>query len=55
MDDLKNDIPRGDGKMIYTRRIRIAMHDTGNPARYAEAGDYFVDSWANGDCQRHFV
>lgn len=47
--DLKNGIPEGDGTMTYTRRVQIAKHDTQNPAHYAEAGDYFVGSWGNGD------
>ncbi|MDR1161841.1 MAG: hypothetical protein LBK45_05825 [Tannerellaceae bacterium] len=47
--DLKNGIPEGDGKMTYNKRTQIAKHDTNNPAHYAEAGDYFVGSWGNGD------
>ena len=46
---LKNGIPEGDGKMTYNRRVQIAKHDTGNQPHYAEAGDYFIGSWGNGD------
>jgi len=46
---LKNGIPEGDGKMVYNRRVQIAKHDTESMPHYAEAGDYFVGSWGNGD------
>jgi len=47
--DLRKEIPEGDGKITYTRRVQIAKHDTNSPAHYAEAGDYFDGSWGNGD------
>jgi hypothetical protein len=46
---LKNDIPEGNGKMTYSRRVQIAKHDSDNSPHYAEAGDYFEGSWGNGD------
>jgi hypothetical protein len=46
---LKNNIPEGDGKMTYNRRVQIAKHDTEHPPHYAESGDYFIGSWGNGD------
>lgn len=47
--ELKNGIPEGNGTMYYNRHIQIAKHDTKNPPHFAEAGDYFVGSWGNGD------
>jgi hypothetical protein len=50
---LKNGIPEGDGTMTYTRHVQIAKHDKDKKletvVRFAEAGDYFVGSWGNGD------
>lgn len=50
---MKNGYPEGDGKMTYTRRVQIAKHDRDQNlqpvVRFAEAGDYFVGSWGNGD------
>jgi hypothetical protein len=36
--------------MTYTSRVRIARH--GNNEIYAESGDKYVGSWANGDIER---
>jgi len=33
--------------MFYTCRVQIAKH--GRNTHYAEAGDTFVGTWANGD------
>jgi len=45
--NLKNGIPEGDGKMIYTKHIQIAKH--AEEPYYAENGDVFVGTWGNGD------
>lgn len=47
--DCKNGIPEGEGTMYYSCRVQIAKHDTDKPVHYAEAGDWFVGSWGNGD------
>jgi predicted RNA-binding Zn-ribbon protein involved in translation (DUF1610 family) len=46
---LKNGIPHGEGKMYYTKRVRIAKH--ASETLYAEKGDVFTGSWWNGDIE----
>jgi len=45
--NLVNGIPEGQGTMYYTCRVQIAKH--GRNTYYAEKGDTFVGTWANGD------
>lgn len=40
-------IPDGNGKMYYTTRTPIATHDLDQ--HFAEIGDFYYGSWANGD------
>lgn len=40
-------IPEGSGRMYYTERTPIATHDLDR--HYAEKGDFYDGSWANGD------
>jgi len=44
---MKNGVPNGQGTMSYTKRVRIAKHDS--QEHYAEAGYSLVGTWINGD------
>jgi hypothetical protein len=43
--------PHGEGRMHYTRQVRIAKHDINN-TYCAEVGDVFYGSWWNGDIEQ---
>jgi hypothetical protein len=49
--DMRDGRPHGEGRMYYTRQVRIATHDINN-TYCAEVGDVFYGSWWNGDIEQ---